>query len=208
MKPCGILISLLSVLGPSTASASSPPSNVTLASAPATSQSPSPSTSAGAIHCYSPGGRRIPMTVSQCRPLLNSIRNFPNYRKIQNWLTGHYPSLLVRNFPPFTFHDETKSECVIKIGSTVQDLIDAFSLEQARALAQDILEYCQDHGGWGGEAGIGRKNKGWMVGVVGIKLPNSQSTGMGVLDGGGTSNVSLVENAAVDAAVSSSWETF
>lgn len=175
MRPCGMLILLLSVLGPSTASAFSLPSNITLASAPATSQSPSPSPSAGAIRCYSHGSGLVPMTVSQCRPLLNSIRTFPNYRKNQNWLMGHYPSLNVRRFPPFTFYDENISACSILVGSTVKDLVDAFSMEQVRALAQDILQHCQDHGGWGGEAGIERKNEGWMVGVIGVNAQDSQS---------------------------------
>ncbi len=56
---------------------------------------------------------------------------------------------------------------------------DDFSFEQARGLAIEILEECEEKGGRGGVAPIGH-GVGWAVSVIGWKVPE----GEGVLKGG------------------------
>lgn len=47
--------------------------------------------------------------------------------------------------------------------------MDAFSFEEVRRLATEIVEDCQDLGGRGGWSGIGR-GVGWRVRVIGVEF--------------------------------------
>ena len=83
----------------------------------------------------------------------------------------------------------------MQIASGDPATVDAFSFEQARALALEILEVCKDHGGFGGVAPIGR-GVGWSVAVVGFGIlpPPEQADMMQAGSGNGTAvAVSVVE---------------
>ena len=65
--------------------------------------------------------------------------------------------------------------------------IDDFSFEQARALATEILEVCQDRGGRGGYAPIGH-GIGWRVCVIGFKLGPDPPADTSLLEEVGSGN--------------------
>lgn len=67
--------------------------------------------------------------------------------------------------------------------------MDRFSYEMVRALATDIVESCQDEGGFGGWSPIGR-GVGWWVRVTGYNGPELRGPRV-VIEGGQERNVSL-----------------
>lgn len=120
------------------------------------------------IKCYTPGDGREPTTVDDCRPVLKFLRTLPNYRKVQDFMEDRSPKQPSK--PPYIWHTED-SNCAIQIASGNPLAVDWFSFEEARALATEILEACQAHGGLGGYAPIGEYRTGWDVKVVGYKYP-------------------------------------
>ena len=128
---------------------------------------PPPPASIGVIECFGPHPRRPQTSVDGCRHTLNAIRAFPDYRKVQDFLTGWWPRLPSR--PPYAVHDD-RSNCVIQIDTGDPRVADDFSFEQVRALATEILEVCTDRGGRGGFAPIGH-GTGWRVAVLGFVTP-------------------------------------
>ena len=132
-----------------------------------------PPTAIGEIECFHSGQDRPFTNVEGCRPTLNYFRTFPNYRLVQDFMEARYPKLPSK--PPYAVH-HTRSNCAVQIASTSPLVIDKFSFEQARALATEILEMCEDSGGHGGVAPIGH-GTGWRVAVVGYVLhPHSIDT--------------------------------
>ena len=81
-------------------------------------------------------------------------------------MEGRYPKNPYK--PPYAVH-QIHSNCAIQIAATNPTIIDDFSFEQARALAIEILEVCEDHGSHGGVAPIGH-GVGWTVSVIGWTL--------------------------------------
>lgn len=160
-----------------------------------TNAPPQPPAPVGVINCFNSGQSREPTDVAGCRPTLNYIRTFPDYRRIQDFMEGRYPKAPFK--PPYAIHDK-RSTCAVQIASDNPNIIDNFSFEQARALAIEILENCKDHGGKGGFASIGH-GIGWRVCVIGFKLPPDppDSTDMfeGIYTGNGTSVPVTVDEA-------------
>ncbi|MCJ1459155.1 hypothetical protein MMC28_009532 [Mycoblastus sanguinarius] len=115
------------------------------------------------IQCFLPKPGRGTTSISGCRPTLNEFRNFPRYRVVQDFLEGRWPR--EPSEPPYALH-ATASNCAVRIASGDPKVIDKFSFEQVRQLATDIVEECQEKGGLGGIAPIG-KGLGWTVAVVG-----------------------------------------
>lgn len=131
-----------------------------------TNAPPLPPVPIGVIECFTSAGGRKTTNVSGCRPTLNHFRGFPNYRKIQDFMEDRYPKDPYK--PPYAVH-QVQSNCAIQIASENPTIIDDFSFEQARALAIEILEVCEDHGSYGGVAPIGH-GVGWTVSVIGFTV--------------------------------------
>lgn len=160
-----------------------------------TSTPPLPPSPIGAIECFQSEQGRQPTDVNGCRPTLNYIRTFPNYRLIQDFMEDRYPKLPSK--PPYAVH-HVHSNCAVQIASGSPYTIDDFSFEQARALATEILEVCLDHGGHGGWAPIGH-GVGWRVGVIGWKLPPDPPDRIGPLEEVVSRNGTLVPVNIVEA---------
>lgn len=150
-----------------------------------TNAPPLPPVPMGAIECFVPKQGRPTTDVDGCRSTLNYFRSFPHYRLIQDFMEDRYPKLPSK--PPYAVH-HVHSNCAVQIASGDPFTIDDFSFEQARALATEILEICQDHGGQGGSAPIGH-GVGWTVSVIGYKVNPDPPDGTGLLEGVGSVNL-------------------
>lgn len=160
-----------------------------------TNTPPLPPAPIGVIECFHAGQGRRSTDVDGCRPTLNYFRTFPNYRRIQDFMEGRYPKL--PSTPPYAVHS-VLSTCAIQIASEDPYTIDDFSFEQARALATEILEDCQDHGAYGGFGPIGH-GVGWRVSVIGFSLPPDPPDRTGLLDGFTAGNGTSVPVVIVEA---------
>lgn len=160
-----------------------------------TNTPPQPPAPIGVIECFLPARGRSVTDVDGCRATLNHFRSFPKYRLFQNFMEGRYPKL--PSTPPYAVH-HIHSNCAVQIASGNRYTIDDFSFEQARALATEILEICQDHGGLGGAAPIGH-GVGWTVTVIGWSLPPDPPGDIGLLEGIGSVNETLVPVRIVEA---------
>ena len=157
-----------------------------------TNAPPLPPAPIGVIECFTSAQGRRTTTVSGCRPTLNYFRGFPDYRKIQDFMEDRYPKNPSK--PPYAVH-QIHSDCAIQIAAANPTIIDDFSFEQARALAIEILEVCEDHGSRGGVAPIGH-GVGWRVSVIGWTLPPDRPSlrGAGDLGNGTSVPVMVVES--------------
>ena len=128
----------------------------------------------GDIKCYGPEDVRVPITIDKCRSLLNLLPTFPRYRAIQDFQTGRSPRLPGHLTPPYIWWNETTT-CGLRVKSHTPLLVQKFAWEQVRALAMDILDYCQETSlGLGGYAPIGIPRfgvAGFSVRVVGVTIP-------------------------------------
>ena len=138
----------------------------------------------GSIECFRDGQGRMATDVDGCRPTLNHFRTFLNYRRLQDFIEGQCPKSPSK--PPYAVH-HLQSNCAVQIASGNPNIRDDFSFEQARALATEILEECQDRGGRGGFAPIGH-GVGWRVAVIGFKLPPDPPYSTGLLEDDGSGN--------------------
>ena len=125
------------------------------------------------IVCYGPDSDvRVPITVADCRSLFKLITTLPQYRAIQDFQTGRTPRL--PGTPPYAWWNETTT-CGIRVKSHNPYLVQRFAWVQVRALAIEILEYCQETShGFGGYAPIGTPPfgiDGFSVRVVGAINP-------------------------------------
>ncbi|MCJ1459355.1 hypothetical protein MMC28_009732 [Mycoblastus sanguinarius] len=126
---------------------------------------PSPlntTTTTNAIFCWREGETT---TVPGCRDTLNYLRTFPNYRFLQDFQENRVPKLPSK--PPLLIYAKS-STCAVELRSGDPSVVDQFSFEMVRALATDIVEECQDEGGFGGQAPIGR-GLGWKVSFIGYR---------------------------------------
>lgn len=125
--------------------------------------------------CFRANPGRTRTTVEGCRATLNHLKTIPSWKqplqfekyrspRIPNTRPGAPPIA-----PPFIWH-VVGSNCVLEIDTLNSYAIDQFSFEQARALAQNVLDDCQDFGGFGGFTDLGR-GVGWQVTVLGLVLP-------------------------------------
>lgn len=130
---------------------------------------------ANSITCFTGGQGDTKTTVEGCRPTLNYLRTLPGYKKPEWFQRGRRPTIPATRpgampiAPPFLWH-LPMSDCILEIDTVARDVVDRFTFEQARALAQIVLDDCQDSGGFGGFAKLGR-GLGWQVRVVGFQLP-------------------------------------
>ena len=176
-------VSLLSALWISTAFSISLPLNTTAAAITTTFPT------SNDIVCYKQGDHHVPITVADCRFLLNNLKGIPNYRRVQPFMEGHMPRLPTKDpsTPPYVWHDPETS-CTVEIIANNPQLIDMFSFEQARSLATEIIQDCQDTGGFGGESVIGVEKVGWMVRAMGIELDPGVSNDTTVVEEAGQGN--------------------
>ena len=156
---------------------------------------PRPPAPIGVIQCFQQSQSHVHTDVDGCRPTLNYIRTFPNYRRVQDFMEERYPKIPSK--PPYAIHHEG-SNCALQIASDNPLTIDDFSFEQARALATEILEVCQDRGGRGGFAPIGH-GVGWRVCVIGFKLGPGPPVDTSLLEEVGLRNGTSLPVAVVEA---------
>ncbi|KAL9125010.1 MAG: hypothetical protein Q9217_005725 [Psora testacea] len=124
------------------------------------------------INCFEHVAGLYPTDIEGCRPNLNIIRMFPNYRLVQEFQGNKKPKKPW--MPPWGLR-RRGSTCDIQLSSNGDDsIIDKFSYEQIRGLATDIVQECQppDGAGVGGWAPIGR-HIGWIVRVLGMERLNA-----------------------------------
>ena len=125
------------------------------------------------IVCYGPDADvRVPITVSNCRSLFKFITTLPQYRAIQDFQTARAPRL--PGTPPYAWWNESTT-CGIRLESHNPYLVQRFAWVQVRALAIEILDYCQETShGLGGFAPIGTPPfgmNGFSVRIVGAINP-------------------------------------
>ena len=146
-------------------------SKVSSLSLPPNATAPAYTLSRTGHHCHGPGDNRVSVTMEDCRPLFNWVRTLPNYALEQDFQEYRKPRLPNRNppTPPYTWWDEVR-HCALRIIVGSPFLVDNFSFKQARALATELIEECQDYGGFGGSAVIGKNRVGWTVVAIGIDL--------------------------------------
>ena len=123
------------------------------------------------IYCYSGLPGRDPTSIGGCRPTLNYIRQLPQYRKVQYFQEGRYPTEPSK--PPYYFFVPT-GDCGINVSCGSRQITDNISFEQIRAAAIDILEHCQEKG-YGGVMPIGR-GIGWTVKIIGFTAGSANET--------------------------------
>ena len=123
--------------------------------------------------CYDPAASRVAITVDDCRDTLRLIRQMPNYRRVQEFERHKRPLIPEegsRAFqtPPFLIAPDL-TKCGLEIRDVIPGLIDKFSFEQVKELAQDIVEECNSPGkpGHGGQCSLGQNNR-WMIRIFGI----------------------------------------
>ena len=125
------------------------------------------------IFCFSPDMDSRPTNVDGCRPSLTELRNYESYTIKQAFSTGDYPRPLWPQKPPYFIHPYP-STCNLTIEDNIQNQRAWFSFKDARNLATDILQYCEDDGhglgGWGliGEDVRGAPSLVFRVAVFGI----------------------------------------
>lgn len=120
--------------------------------------------------CFGPGGKRTRINMDACRPLFTYMKTLTNYALEQDFQEHRRPRLsnMDPTTPPYTWWDEG-THCAIRIMVGDPRASDRFSFRQARTLATEVVQDCQDSGGWGGFADIGRDHVGWTVRVMGIQ---------------------------------------
>lgn len=178
MNPRSIIVIVFSLLYSSTAQAYSPYTTtqpLTAGTDPTIQPRAAPAThpalqilnistltpSTNDITCFTTGTHT---NVTSCRPTLNHFRTFPFYRLIQPFREGFSPKL--PNKPPLIIYHR-ESTCAVEIQATSPLIEDEFSYEQVRGVATDIVEECQEEGGFGGYGPVGA-GVGWMVKVIGF----------------------------------------
>lgn len=114
---------------------------------------------------------RVPVSIDKCRSLLKVLTTLPRYRAIQDFQIGRSPRLPgLAGTPPYTWWNESTT-CGIRLESLNPHLAQKFAWVQVRALAMDILDYCEEYSvGYGGLAPIGTPAhglQGFSVRVVG-----------------------------------------
>ena len=122
--------------------------------------SPPPAPHPLRITCFQTGMRT---TVATCRATLNIIRTFPLYRRIQNFQESRSPT--IPDKPPLYIYARS-SDCALELASIGPEVVDRFSYEMVRQKAMDIVEECQEYGGFGGWSPMGR-GLGWYVRIIG-----------------------------------------
>ena len=135
-----------------------------------------PSVSSSEITCYKPGEGevRLPISIDKCRSLLRMLTTLPNYRAIQEFRTGCSPRLPgAAGTPPYTWWNSSTT-CGIRLESHYPFLGQKFAWVQVRALAMEILDYCEEYSvGYGGLAPIGTPEcgiEGFSVRIVGASI--------------------------------------
>lgn len=131
-------------------------------------QLPNLSTPNSAIACFPTSSTT---TVTGCRVALNYFKDFPNYKIVQPFQVGRCPEILNGQRPPLLIF-AWEANCAIEITThnpSDDSIVDAFSFEEVRRLAMDIIEDCQDAGGHGGWSPIGR-GIGWHLRVIGVDI--------------------------------------
>lgn len=141
---------------------------------------------------------RVPVSIDKCRSLLKIFTTIPRYRAIQDFQTSRSPRLPgLAGTPPYTWWNESTT-CGLRLESHNPNIAQRFAWVQVRALAMDILEYCDEHSvGYGGLAPIGTPPlgfEGFSVRIVGTTLPPPLPPTNGLDDAFG---ISETANAAV-----------
>ena len=144
------------------------------------------------ITCFGPASGLTPTTVDGCRPTLNELRTWPDYRRVQDFQEGVHP--LEPQPPPLIVHN-LASNCALQVKVRSAEIVDRFSFEQVRTLGADIVEECQGQGGFGGVAPIGR-GIGWIVTVIGFEEDTTSGDGNSLNQGnaghGNGTNVAIL----------------
>ncbi|KAI4214028.1 MAG: hypothetical protein LQ351_003432 [Letrouitia transgressa] len=143
---------------------------------PATIVPSPPRLRAPRIYCFTPHADRHRTTFADCRKvfrILPTIMESWRFRRVQHWVRGRSPFLpRAPGYPPFRF-GAPASNC--KFGITVIDsrIEGDFSFEEAKNLAQDVLQECEERGlHLGGNALIDpAQTLGWRVEVYGKAEP-------------------------------------
>lgn len=126
------------------------------------------------ITCFTSGPRT---TVAGCRVALNYMKEFPLYKTVQPFQQGRCPDIGEGKKPPLLIFAQGAT-CAIEIATRDPLVVDAFSFEEVRQLATEIVEDCQDVGGHGGWSPVGR-GIGWHVRVIGVDVEEGGGGGNG-----------------------------
>ena len=120
------------------------------------------------ITCYGPDAVRVPITVEKCRSLLRFLTTLRPYRALQDFQIAHSPRL--PGTPPYAWWNETTT-CGLRVESQNPYLVQRFAWVQVRALAMEILDYCQDTSlGLGGLAPIGMPRPGFALDGFSVRV--------------------------------------
>ncbi|KAL9614169.1 MAG: hypothetical protein Q9167_001321 [Letrouitia subvulpina] len=130
----------------------------------------SPQSNAGMIWCYPPSQWHPPVRFSECRKI---FRMLPDIMTSHQWITkqrffAHRSPTFPLHPPPFNWHF-SDVDCVFNLTTTDLSDIEEFSFMEAKQLAQDVLQECEDrHQYHGGFAAMFRdKPRGWRVEIGG-----------------------------------------
>ena len=98
--------------------------------------------------CYRPGGNRQRINMDTCRPLFTWMKTLTNYAVEQDFQEHRRPRLsnMDPTKPPYTWWDDG-TYCAIRIMAGNPRVSDRFSFRQARTLATEVVQDCQDSGG-------------------------------------------------------------
>ena len=147
------------------------------------------------IQCFEPSEELRTTTVDGCRPVLNIMKTFPNYDRVQEFQEYKKPKHPC--LPPWGLIKKD-ANCKIEIfAGHDESIVDKFSYKQIRSLATDIIEDCQPPrgAGMGGWSPIGREI-GWMVRALGTEKGGGPHGGdddkMVLLDSGGLVNWTML----------------
>ncbi|KAL9123890.1 MAG: hypothetical protein Q9217_006725 [Psora testacea] len=146
------------------------------------------------IICFEASPHRYRTTVTGCRPTLNEFRTYPEYARRQTFREAEYGYPRLPHPPPYVLH-QAGSDCAILLGSDNEGVMGYFSFKDARTLATEIIEYCQDAGGFGGSAAIGPPDPEglgrWAVTVMGTRRVSDGGADGGIKGSGKVTGVEV-----------------
>ncbi|KAI4159735.1 MAG: hypothetical protein LQ342_006350 [Letrouitia transgressa] len=153
------------------------------------------------VFCYQPHPDKHRTTFAECRKvfrMLPTLMEGWRYRRVQSWVRGYSPHLRrVQGFPPFGF-GAPGSNCKFSITVIDRRIEGFFSFEQAKNLAQDVLQECEERGLYlGGNAlMVPEQGLGWRVEILG--KPEPEPPGGELVLGEAEAGVPMVNETAIE----------
>ena len=136
------------------------------------------------ITCFDDTKDSKPTTIPGCQPSLTTLRRYPNFGKRQTFVTGEFNRPKRPSEPPYNIYS-IGSNCEIELKSYVDNVRAYFSFSDAKNLATNILQHCEETSfKRGGFAIIGKDKEGepipvWAVSVIGRDVRPPVAVGEG-----------------------------